>query len=345
MTLPTDEVPPPSSSSSTALVPISNEVHDATLACASQSDLKLQLLQTFAAYVSQKLVDSYVTVKYASRVTRYIANTTELLAARSGLMTFGRILLNQYTKHGRSLVQQVDDRMGKFVIDGVVRVLMLAKQQPAPHPKQRGILALETEPLNSKRDGNLREATKLSFAERFQALLLGEVPRMEQIVVNARRQAEADARAKAVEEARLALPPVVMELKEFVPIDEVARLKEESKAEVLEAGKATASLCAEISDLKREKQQLEQRLSDVYNFQETDRGQRFKQMEEELACVKLDRFQKAEDLRKLELIMEASQRDHKKKGKSRRGKKQSNTSTSAMPSPSVEKSSEKAHVR
>ncbi|POM64591.1 Hypothetical protein PHPALM_19862 [Phytophthora palmivora] len=321
MMLPTDEVPPPPSSrGSTALVVKSD---DSTVASANQSDLELHLLQTFAAYASQQLTQSYLNVKHASRVTRYLADMTESLAARSGLVALVRILFTQYLRLGHPLVQQVDDAMGKRVIDAVVSVLMLAEQQPS---NETGILALEAEASNND---NL--PTKLSYAERFQALLLGQVPRMEQMLINARRQAEAKEETP---------PPVVLELKDFVPVDEVARLREENKEQLQAASLEAARLRAQMTELTREKQRLEQRLTDVHNYQESERGRRFQNMEEELARTKLEANQKAHDLRKLQLVVEALQRK-KKKSKSRRGDNQSNASESAPPSPVPEKRSNK----
>ncbi|KAF1790592.1 hypothetical protein JG687_00018788 [Phytophthora cactorum] len=348
MTLPTDdEVPPPPSSrgGSTALVVMTDEPQDSMVASASQSDLELHLLQTFAAYAGQQLVQSYLTVKHASRVTRYLANMTESLASRSGLVALVRILFNQYMRLGHPFVQQVDDAMGKRVIDAVVSILMLAEQQPATHDKQPGILALEAGNKNNSESvsDDLSAATKLSYGERFQALLLGEVPRMEQVLADARRQAEEEARAKAEEEARQAPSPVVMELKDFVPVDEVARLKEESKEQLLEASVEATRMRMQMTELTREKQRLEQRLTDVHNYQESERGRRFQGMEEELARTKLEANQKAHDLRKLELVVEALQRKHKKKSKSRKGDNQSNASESAPPSPVPEKTSKKLY--
>ncbi|EGZ04806.1 hypothetical protein PHYSODRAFT_348697 [Phytophthora sojae] len=344
MTLPTDEVPPPPSSrggsSSTALVLVPDDVQDTALvASASQSDLELHLLQTFAAYAGQQLLHSYLSVKHATRVTHYLAELTESLASRSGLVALVRVLFNQYMRLGHPFVQQVDDAMGKRVIDAVVGVLMLAEQQPArsssSNKLETGILALEDENSNNEVAEDLAAATRLSYAERFQALLLGEVPRMEQELMEARRQVEEEAQAKVDEAARLAPPPVVMELKDFVPVDEVARLREESKEQQHEAAQEAARLRAQMAELTREKQRLEQRLTDVHNYQKSERGRRFQDMEEELARTKLEANQKAHDLRKLELVVEALQRKHRKKSKSssRKGDNQSNASESAPPSP------------
>ncbi|KAG6617605.1 Vesicle-fusing ATPase [Phytophthora cinnamomi] len=345
MTLPADEVPPPPSSrggsSSAALVLATTDddggAQSSTLvASASQSDLELHLLQTFAAFAGQQLLHSYLSVKHATRVTRFLADVTESLASRSGLAALVRVLFAQYMRLGHPLVQQVDDAMGKRVIDAVVAVLMLAEQQPASDKQQQqtGILALEAGSSSDKNDAEEAEAaaTRPSNVERFQALLLGEVPRMEQELLDARRQAQEEAQAEA---ARRAPPPVVMELKDFVPVDEVARLKEQSKEQQQEAAQEAARLRAQMAELTREKQRLEQRLTDVHNYQESERGRRFQDMEEELARTKLEANQKAHDLRKLELVVEALQRKHRKKSKSssRKDDNQSNASESAPPSP------------
>ncbi|KAG1695797.1 hypothetical protein DVH05_019136 [Phytophthora capsici] len=337
MTLPTDEVPPPPSSrgDSTALVVMDDDPECSVVASANQSDLELHLLQTFAAYASQQLVQSYLSVKHATRVMRYLADMTESLATRSGLVAVVRILFNQYMRLGHPFVQQVDDAMGKRVIDAVVSILMLAKQSSSKD-NQTGILALEAEANNNEDSDELSHATKLSYTERFQALLRGEVPRMEQVLMDARRQAEAEAKAKAEAEAP---PPFVMELKDFVPVDEVDRIKEENKDQLNQVAQETACLREQMTELTREKQKLEQLLTDVHNYQESERGRRFQNMEEELARTKLEANQKAHDLRKLELVVEALQRKHRKKSKSRKSDNQSNTSESGPPSPVPEKKS------
>ncbi|GMF45257.1 unnamed protein product [Phytophthora fragariaefolia] len=329
MTLPSDEVPPPPSSRGGAdCTALALAAADAP-SCAAQSDLELHLLQTFAAFAGQQLLQSYASVKRASRVTRFLAELTESLASRSGLTALVRVLFQQYLRLGHPLVQHVDDAMGRRVIDAVVAVLLLAEQQPRD-AQDTGILALEA--AGSTEDGG-EALTRLSYAERFQALLLGEVPRMEQVLLDARRQAQQEAQAE--EAARQAPPPVVMELKDFVPVDEVARLKEENKQQLHEAAQEAARLRTQMEELTREKQRLEQRLTDVHNYQESERGRRFQDMEEELARTKLEANQKAHDLRKLELVVEALQRKHRKRSKSssRKDDNQSNASEGAPPSP------------
>ncbi|GMF65209.1 unnamed protein product [Phytophthora lilii] len=329
MTLPSDEVPPPSTATATATA---LALRPELPVAARQCDLELHLLQTFAAFAGQQLAQSYRSVKHASRLTRYLADMTESLASRSGLAALVRVLFAQYLRLGHPLVQQVDDAMGRRVIDAVVAVLMLAEQQPRADAPA-GILKLEADGCNHESD-DVAAAAKLSYAERFQALLLGEVPRMEQALLDARRQAQEEARAEAQQAARQAPPPVVMELKDFVPVDEVGRLKEESKEQLHEAAQEAARLRAQMKELTREKQRLEQRLTDVHNYQESERGRRFQDMEEELARTKLEANQKAHDLRKLELVVEALQRKHRKKSKSSTRKdNQSNASESAPPSP------------
>ncbi|RLN98710.1 hypothetical protein BBJ28_00012681 [Nothophytophthora sp. Chile5] len=338
MALPYDEAPPPSSSGSTALVLQSssggdNVKPDTTLAVASasQSDLELHLLQTFAAFAGQQLVQSYLSVKHATRITRFLGDLTESLASRSGAVALVRLLFTQYMRLGYPFVQQVDDAMGKRVIDAVVSVLLLA-EQPSEH-KQTGVLALEAGPSSMSDPADAAAASKLSYAERFQALLLGEVPRMETLLVEARRQAEEEAQDKAEVEAKRAPAPLVMELKDFVPVEEVARLKEENKEQLRVATLDATRVRSQMAELTREKQRLEQRLTDVHNYQESERGRRFQDMEEELARTKLEANQKAHDLRKLELVVEALRRKRKSKGSSRKGDNQSNASESAPPSP------------
>ncbi|KAI9910632.1 hypothetical protein PsorP6_010793 [Peronosclerospora sorghi] len=344
MTLPTTEVPPPPSSStgvSTAFVV--KEHNDMSRLSANESDLELHLLQTFAAYTSNHLIQSYQSVKHASRLTRYVANVTERLATRLGLVTLVQFLFHQYMRLGHPFVQQVDSAMGKRVIDAVVNVLMLADQRPVH--EQRGILALEAGSSSSQEDAEMHEtllaASKLSYAERFQALLLGVVPRMEQELIKAHRRAQDEANAKAEEAARLAPAPLVLELKDFVPVDEVVRLKEENKEQLEQALLEATTLRMQIAELAHEKQQLEQQLTDVHNYKESEHGRRFQELEDELARTKLTSNQRAFELSKLEVFVQELKRKQRKKRKSRKGDSQYNASESSPPSTVAEKSPER----
>ncbi|CAH0491289.1 unnamed protein product [Peronospora farinosa] len=344
MTLPPEEemTSPPSSPTNSMALIVKDDDEPVTLN-ARDSDLELHLLQTFVAATSQQLVQSYRSLKHVSRVTHLIATMTESLMSRSGLVALVQLLFHQYMRLGHPLVQQVDEAMGKRVIDAVVSILMLSEQQPV---HQSGILALEVDPDNNnkkkKKDTQVHEelsaVTKLSYEERFQALLLGQVPRMEQVLVQARLEALEEA-------ARQDPQPVVMELKDFVPVDEVTRLKEESKEQLHEAAMEAARLRSQMMELTEEKQKLEQRLTDVFNYQESERGQRFQKMEEDLARTKLEASQKAYDFAKLELFVnELKRKKHKKRSKSHKGgDNESNTSESAPPSSVAEKRSDKGH--
>ncbi|CAH0479094.1 unnamed protein product [Peronospora belbahrii] len=340
MALPSDEVSlsslPSSPSNSTALV-IKKNNEDLQLT-AGHSDLELHLLQTFVAYTNQQLIHSYRSIKQASRVTCFLADMTEKLMSRSGLVTFVRLFYHQYMRLGHPFVQQVDDAMGKRVIDAVVSILMLSKQQ-SDHDKPIQTLALTAETDKKNEDDQVHDellaATKLSYTERFQALLLGQVPRMEQALIQARCQLLEEATRQDLSS------PVVMELKDFVPVEEVTKLKEESKELLQKAAMEVTRLQTEMTKLTQDKQQLEQRLTDVHNYQESERGRRFLEMEEELARTKLEANQKAYELRKLELITDARKSKHKKKSKHHKDDNRFNTSESAPPSSVPEKRSRK----
>ena len=333
MTLPREEVTslPSSPRASTALVVhdvVDNVDNNPSTLNAWQSDLELHLLQTFGAFTSQRLMQSYRWIKRVSRVTHFIANMTEGFLSRSGLVALVQLLFHQYMKLGHPFVQQVDDAMGKRVLDAIVKILMLSEQQQQSVYKTDS-RAIEVDAGNNKKDAQVHDelsvVTKLSYAERFQALLLGEVTRMKHVLIQARLQALEEA-------ARQDPQPVVMELKDFVPVDEVAKLKEESKKQLHDAAMEAAHLRAQMMDVTEQKQRLEQRLTDVYNYQESERGQRFQEMEEDLARTKLEANQKAYDLRKLELVVEELQHKHKKRSRSHKSDHQSNTSESAPPS-------------
>ncbi|KAE9010464.1 hypothetical protein PR003_g3073 [Phytophthora rubi] len=81
-----------------------------------------------------------------------------------------------------------------------------------------GVLMLATNRRASWRSRPRAAAAKRPGCKRFQALLLGEVPRMEQVLMDARRQARGGAG-----QGRRAPLPVMMKLKDFVPVDEVTR--------------------------------------------------------------------------------------------------------------------------
>ncbi|CAI5742821.1 unnamed protein product [Hyaloperonospora brassicae] len=368
----TEQQPPQqsaSSAASTALV-VKPTAVDRSLG-ARQSDLELHLLQTFAAFAGHRLAQSYRWLKHSSRVTRYVANATERVVVRAGLLTLAQLLFRQYVRLGHPVVQHVDDAMGKRVIDALVSVLMLTEPQQTRHDSGADVLTLEAAASKRVSDHEkschdddtsgfeeLVTGVKLTYAERFQALLRGEVPRMEQALVQAHRRAqvlvlekeeeEEEARAQADKAAaREAEPPIVMELKDFVPLDEVVRLQDESKGQLQEAALETARLRAQLTDLVHEKQRLEQRLTDVHNYQESERGRLFQDMEEDLARTKLEASQKAHDLRALELVVEAMQeRKRLKKRKSRSRKattSQSNASEATLPSPQSERKAATHH--
>ena len=217
MTLPREEVTslPSSPRASTALVVhdvVDNVDNNPSILNAWQSDLELHLLQTFGAFTSQRLMQSYRRIKHVSRVTHFIANMTEGFLSRSGLEALVHLLFHQYMKLGHPFVQQVDDAMGKRVLDAVVKILMLSEQQQQQSVYKTGSWAIEVDAGNNKKDAQVYDelsvVTKLSYAERFQALLLGEVARMKQVLIQARLQ--------ALEEAAKRDPhPVVMELKDL----------------------------------------------------------------------------------------------------------------------------------
>ncbi|DBA02815.1 TPA: hypothetical protein N0F65_006605, partial [Lagenidium giganteum] len=254
------------------------------------TDLELHLLQSFGAFASDKLVSSYFYIKNSSRLAAFVANTTEAIVTKTGVVAVVEFLFGQYKKLGLPWVEYVDDAMGHRIIDAFVRILLLAKEQQAAEADVEA--------------GKPQEA-RLSYQERIQALLLGEVPRLEQLLREMK-----DRESQQPQE----LPPVVMELKDFVPVEEVKRIREASREKLQEMQLELQATREQVNDLERTKQQLEQNLTDVHNYQESERGQRFRDMEEELARTKLEANQKAHDLRKMELVVEAFRKKRKSKG-------------------------------
>uniref|UniRef100_K3X574 Uncharacterized protein n=1 Tax=Globisporangium ultimum (strain ATCC 200006 / CBS 805.95 / DAOM BR144) TaxID=431595 RepID=K3X574_GLOUD len=298
------------------------------------SDLEVRLLHAFSEFALDRLVYSYRYVKHSSRLATLVVSTTERILTRTGLVALVKMLFAQFQRMGHPWLQYVDEAMGDRIIDVFVGILLLAKEHERESTEREKTLALF--------DGDLEKGAlstsvssalgRLSYHERIHALLHGELPRADALLEAFERRAfeaqqQAQASINAAAEAR-----VVMELKDFVPVDEVKRMKETNKALVNEKTQEVAALRAQISALEREKQRLEQDLTDVHNYQESERGQRFVDMEEELARTKLEANQRAHDLRKLELVVEVLRRKRKSKGtKSEAGK--STTTSEGPPSP------------
>lgn len=234
---------------------------------AATSDLELHLLEAFVGYAGQQLLGIYLGVKNASRLTQFLGNTTEKLLTATGVAAIVRFLFSQYKRVGNPLLGYVDDAMGKRIIDAAVGILLLANE----HVQGDGSLALE--------EGG---AIKLTREERLQALLRGEVPRLKALLDASYRRGHEAALANAP-------TPVVMELKDFVPIDELNHMKESNREQVRELNQEMAALRNAMGELNKEKQRLEQRLIDVHNYRESERGQRFQEMEVR-ACVYLSAF-------------------------------------------------------
>lgn len=224
---------------------------------AVDSDLELRLLQAFASYTVNQLAATYSAVKNVSGITRFLGNTTERLVTATGLTALVRFLFAQYQRIGSPLLDYVDEAMGKRVIDAVVSVLLLATD----HEKAIEHAALEA-----------GQTTTLTTEERLHVLLQGHLPRLEQLVDAAYERGQADAAALTPE-------PVVMELKDFVPMDELDRAKDAHHEQVRDLKRELAAVRGSMNQLNREKQRLEQELIDVHNYQESEHGQRFQEME------------------------------------------------------------------
>ncbi|KAF1313810.1 hypothetical protein FI667_g17001, partial [Globisporangium splendens] len=298
------------------------------------SDLEVRLLHAFSEFAPDRLVHSYRYVKHSSRLATMVVNTTERILTRTGLVALVKMLFAQFQRVGHPWLQYVDEAMGDRIIDVFVGILLLAKEHEGEGTEREKALALFDDDLEK---GALSATSslalgRLSYHERIHALLRGEIPRVDALLeASKRRELEAQQQAQASINAAAAAR-VVMELKDFVPVDEVKRMKETNKALVNEKTQEVVALRAQISALEREKQQLEQDLTDVHNYQESERGQRFVEMEEELARTKLEASQRAHDLRKMELVVEALRRKRRSKStKSEAGK--STTTSDGPPSP------------
>ncbi|KAJ0394761.1 hypothetical protein ATCC90586_006087 [Pythium insidiosum] len=233
--------------------------HKSTMATA---DLELHVLQTFGQFAGDKLVASYLYLKGSSRVLGLLAATTEALVTKSGLVALVSYLFAQYQRLGHPLVAYVDEAMGRRIVDAFVAVLLLAHES-----------SLSNQDVEAGKD-----PLALTFEERVQALLSGQVPRLSALLSELKER-EAEAQLRAATATAPVAAPVVMDLQDFVPKDEVRRLRERAREEQEEMQQAMNDLRAQLSALEREKQQLEQDLTDVHNYQESERGQRFQEME------------------------------------------------------------------
>jgi hypothetical protein len=158
------------------------------------NNLELHLLQSFGSFAIDKIVNSYFYIKNWSRLLGFFANTTEKIVTKTGLISIVTFIYNQYRRLGHPWLEYVDDAMGKRIINVFVSLLFLAKEQDIQDCLENG-----------------QQQLHLTFQERIQALLQGEIPRLEQLLQEA-KQKEAQAMEKANEPA----PTIVMDLKDFV---------------------------------------------------------------------------------------------------------------------------------
>lgn len=258
-------------------------------------DLELRLLQSFAAFAAHGVGAAYASAKSSSRLLGFVASTAERVVATTGLLRLAELLFAQYQRLGHPLIEYVDEAMGRRVIKAFVNLLLLAESRQGD----------EKDLENG--------SPKLTVEERLHALLQGDVPRLRALLTESRAsEAEAQDKAKRAEAS-----VVVMDLQDFVAKDEVKRLQDEARELLAAKEEEVAALKDQVNQVERARQQLEQDLTDVHNYQESERGRRFQEMEEELARTKLEASQKAHDLRKLELVIEAMRRKKTLKTRSR----------------------------
>lgn len=263
----------------------------------SITDLELRLLQAFGQFATDKLIGSYLYAKNSSRIVGFLAATTEKVVTKTGLVALVGFFFAQYQRLGHPLVQAVDEAMGRRIIQAFVGLLLLAEQQETQENNQ-----------NQLENGVGDAALKLTYQERLQAMLQGQVPRLEAMLRELKQREEEQAKE----------PVVVMDLQDFVPKDEVKRLQAQSHVVIADKEQELKEMKDQLSNVERARQQLEQKLIDVHNYQESERGRRFQDMEEELARTKLEASQKAHDLRKLELVIEGLRKKKQLKTKGSR---------------------------
>ncbi|TYZ63536.1 hypothetical protein PybrP1_010176 [[Pythium] brassicae (nom. inval.)] len=309
---------------------------------ATASDLELRLLRALGGFVGASLSGSFATLKRSSRLTNAAAAAAEDFAATSRLAAVVGGLVAQLQRAAQPWVAVVDDAVSQRVLELVVGILLLAKVRGevdtdgAAAQRQQLVLQDEAELVDVERGGSGAPVGRLSHRERIRALLGGELPRLEALLQDARRrELEALAAQQRLElEAAAAPAPIVMELKDFVPVDEVKRMKDAARALVLEKQREAAALREQLGALECERQRLEQALTDVHSYQESERGRRFQEMEEELARTKLDANQKAHNLRTLEIVVETLRRKRKSKGARSEAGRSATTSDGGEGSPS-----------
>ena len=255
----------------------------------------------------------------------FLADTTEKLVTKTGLISLVGVLFGQYQRLGHPWLQYVDEAMGRRIIDAFVNILLLAREQHA----------LANADKTMEEGAIVSSETKLTLQERVQALLEGEVPRLEKLLHELKLKGE-EAREKANNP-----PPVVVDLEDFVYVvslylhmqnafppsahvitlmmlysraEDVKRMQQDERERANAMDLQVAGLQAELAELEKAKQTLEQKLTDVDNYKASDRGQRFQYMEEELARAKLEANQKTHDLRKLEIVIDQLRKKKKSKG-------------------------------
>lgn len=273
---------------SPAATPATQEAHAENVHAAKNvHDLELRLLRAFGAFVDDSLVGSYLCVKRSSRLTTMMMNTTEALVTKTGLASLVGLLFAQFQRVAHPWLQIVDEAMGRRVIDMFVSILLLANvHEDDGEERESADVAGDLE-AGKKQARRAHSAVRLSYHERIQALLQGELPRIEMLMQEAkRREIEAVALQQQlqVQQAKRAVapappPPVVMDLSDFVPVDEVKRINDANKEKLQAKNHEVTALREQLSTLEREKQQLEQDLTDVHSYQESERGRRFQEME------------------------------------------------------------------
>lgn len=267
------------------------------------SDLELHLLQSFGTFASSKIIETYVGLKNSSTLIRLFIKASETLVVRTGIYRLTSFFFRQYLRLSLPVIAYVDDAMGKRIIQAFVALLLHAT-------------ALE-ETEESVENGHLNDVKlKLSLEERLQGLLQGDLPTIQRLLAHLQQQQQQEEHFHQ----RLNPPPLplIMDLKDFVRVEDVRAIKETNDLMRNEQEQAILRLKQRCQSLEKEKQVLEQQLTDVHTYQETERGKQFQQMEEQLAHAKLEMNQKVYELRKLEIMHENVLQKQKTKRKTSR---------------------------
>jgi hypothetical protein len=230
---------------------------------AGAGDLELRLLQALSEYAGHAIVCTYATVKHSSRILGFVAASTETAVTKAGLVAIVRFFYNQYMALGHPLVRYVDDAVGRRVVATFVQILLAVEYQQKAGP--HGALTANGEPL------------ELTFYERLQALLYGQVPRLQTLIM------DLQARGKDIESRP---PAPTFNPEDYVPKEEFQRLRQEMFKSLAEKEHEVAELKGRAETAESARDQLEQDMKRTEDSRSAESLKLLIEKEHEIALLK-----------------------------------------------------------